>query len=113
MRSKGRGPIEASSTRDTTSAITYPPNPYPPNPVRVGSWVSWRLLGALAWGELPVLIGRAGDRAAIRFVEFFTVNSRNKNTAPACSGCKCNGAATGMDVSTVVGGLPLKVLSPF
>jgi integrase/recombinase XerD len=33
--------------------------------------------------ELPVLIGRAGDRAARRFVEFFTVNIRNKNTRAA------------------------------
>src|SRR5665213_1416700 len=33
--------------------------------------------------ELPVLIGRAGDRAALRFVEFFTVNIRNKNTRAA------------------------------
>src|SRR5271156_6055820 len=33
--------------------------------------------------ELPVLIGRAGDRAARRFVEFFTVNIRNRNTRAA------------------------------
>jgi integrase/recombinase XerD len=32
---------------------------------------------------LPALIGRAGDRAARRFVEFFTVNIRNKNTRAA------------------------------
>jgi integrase/recombinase XerD len=33
--------------------------------------------------ELPVLIGRAGDRAARRFIEFFTVNIRNRNTRAA------------------------------
>jgi integrase/recombinase XerD len=33
--------------------------------------------------ELPALIGRAGDRAALRFVEFFTVNIRNRNTRAA------------------------------
>jgi hypothetical protein len=32
------------------------------------------------------LIGRAGDRAALRFVEFFTVNIRNKNTRAAYIG---------------------------
>ena len=32
---------------------------------------------------LPALIGRAGERAAWRFVEFFTVNIRNKNTRAA------------------------------
>src|SRR5260370_33078533 len=32
---------------------------------------------------LPALIARAGDRAALRFVEFFTVNIRNKNTRAA------------------------------
>ena len=33
--------------------------------------------------ELPALIHRAGERAAWRFVEFFTVNIRNKNTRAA------------------------------
>src|SRR5271167_496373 len=33
--------------------------------------------------ELPVLIGRAGDRAALRFIEFFTVGIRNRNTRSA------------------------------
>jgi integrase/recombinase XerD len=33
--------------------------------------------------ELPVLIGRAGDRAALCFVEFFIVNIRNRNTRAA------------------------------
>lgn len=33
--------------------------------------------------ELPALINRAGERAAWRFVEFFTVNIRNKNTRAA------------------------------
>ena len=29
---------------------------------------------------VPALIAGAGDRAALRFLEYFTVNSRNKNT---------------------------------
>src|ERR1039458_8345707 len=33
--------------------------------------------------ELPALIAGAGERAAWRFVEFFTVNIRNKNTRAA------------------------------
>jgi hypothetical protein len=33
--------------------------------------------------ELPALIPAAGDRAASRFLEFFTVNIRNKNTRAA------------------------------
>jgi site-specific recombinase XerD len=33
--------------------------------------------------ELPALIGGAGDRAALRFLEFFTVNIRNRNTRAA------------------------------
>ncbi len=33
--------------------------------------------------ELPALIAAAGDRAAWRFLEFFTVNIRNKNTRAA------------------------------
>jgi integrase/recombinase XerD len=33
--------------------------------------------------DLPALISRAGERAAWRFVEFFTVNIRNKNTRAA------------------------------
>jgi integrase/recombinase XerD len=33
--------------------------------------------------KLPALIERAGERAAWRFVEFFTVNIRNKNTRAA------------------------------
>ena len=32
---------------------------------------------------LPTLIAGAGDRAALRFLEFFTVNIRNKNTGAA------------------------------
>ena len=32
---------------------------------------------------LPALIAAAGDRAAIRFFEYFTVNIRNKNTRAA------------------------------
>ena len=42
------------------------------------------VIGSTGGGvELPVLIGRAGDRAARRFVEFFTVNIRNRNTRAA------------------------------
>jgi flagellar biosynthesis/type III secretory pathway ATPase len=33
--------------------------------------------------KLPALIERAGEGAACRFVEFFTVNIRNKNTRAA------------------------------
>jgi integrase/recombinase XerD len=33
--------------------------------------------------ELSALIGRAGDLASWRFVEFFTVNIRNRNTCAA------------------------------
>ena len=32
---------------------------------------------------LPALIAGAGDRAALRFLEFFTVNIRNRNTRAA------------------------------
>ncbi len=32
---------------------------------------------------LPALIAGAGDRAALRFLEYFTVNLRNKNTRAA------------------------------
>src|SRR5271157_1481286 len=42
------------------------------------------VIGSTGGGhELPVLIGRAGDRAARRFIEFFTVNIRNRNTRAA------------------------------
>ncbi len=33
--------------------------------------------------QLPALIAGAGDRAALRFVEYFTVNIRNRNTRAA------------------------------
>lgn len=33
--------------------------------------------------ELPALINRAGERSAWRFIEFFTVNIRNRNTRAA------------------------------
>jgi site-specific recombinase XerD len=33
--------------------------------------------------RLPALIAGAGDRAALRFLEYFTVNIRNKNTRAA------------------------------
>src|SRR5579859_1549326 len=32
---------------------------------------------------LPALVGRAGDRASVRFLEFFTVPIRNPNTRAA------------------------------
>jgi hypothetical protein len=32
---------------------------------------------------LPVLVAKAGERAAWRFLKFFTVNIRNKNTRAA------------------------------
>ena len=32
---------------------------------------------------VPALIAGAGDRAALRFLEYFTVNIRNKNTRAA------------------------------
>ena len=42
------------------------------------------VIGSTGQGvELPVLIARAGDRAARRFLEFFTVNIRNRNTRAA------------------------------
>jgi len=36
-----------------------------------------------AGGSLPALIAEAGERAAWRFVEFFAVNIRNRNTRAA------------------------------
>jgi hypothetical protein len=33
--------------------------------------------------ELPALIPGAGDRATLRFLEFFTVNIRNRSTPAA------------------------------
>jgi hypothetical protein len=33
--------------------------------------------------HVPALIAGAGDRAALRFMEFFTVNIRNRNTRAA------------------------------
>ena len=42
------------------------------------------VIGSTGGGvELPVLIGRAGEGAARRFLEFFTVNIRNRNTRAA------------------------------
>jgi hypothetical protein len=34
---------------------------------------------------LPALIAGAGDRAALRFLEYFTVNIRNRNTRAAAA----------------------------
>jgi hypothetical protein len=39
----------------------------------------------LSTSSLPALIGNAGEEAAWRFLEFFTVNIRNKNTRAAYS----------------------------
>jgi hypothetical protein len=33
--------------------------------------------------KLPALMAGAGERAALRFLEFFTVNIRNRNTRAA------------------------------
>jgi integrase/recombinase XerD len=41
------------------------------------------LVRKAAASELPVLIAGAGEKAAWRFLEFFTVNIRNKNTRAA------------------------------
>jgi integrase/recombinase XerD len=61
--------------------------------------------------KLPALIDRAGERAAWRFVEFFTVNIRNRNTRAAygqaagaflrwCE-CRCRGIMRIEDVRPV------------
>jgi hypothetical protein len=34
-------------------------------------------------GSSPALVAAAGDRAQVRFIEFFTANIRNRNTRPA------------------------------
>lgn len=53
-------------------------------------------IAAVGTSQLPQLIVRAGDRAALRFVEFFTATIRNRNTRTAyaqavgqfCSWCE-------------------------
>lgn len=42
-----------------------------------------RELGRAGLGVLPVIVARAGERAAWRFVEFFTATIRNRNTRAA------------------------------
>jgi integrase/recombinase XerD len=42
-----------------------------------------RDLARAGFEKLPTAIGRAGERAAWRFIEFFTANIRNKNTRAA------------------------------
>src|SRR5271157_4512787 len=42
-----------------------------------------RDLGRAGFGILPAMIARAGERAAWRFIEFFTANIRNRNTRAA------------------------------
>src|SRR5438876_6135428 len=51
-----------------------------------GNWYQFRPAGMLfvpVLNELPAIIRGAGDRAAWRFLEFFTANIRNKNTRAA------------------------------
>jgi hypothetical protein len=45
--------------------------------------VTTEILTCASGPELPALIAHAGERAAWRFLEFFTVNIRNKNTRAA------------------------------
>ena len=40
-------------------------------------------LRAVGLERFPVMIARAGQKAALRFVEFFTANIRNRNTRRA------------------------------
>ena len=48
-----------------------------------------RKLTTAGLDSLPGPIARAGEKAAWRFVEFFTANIRNKNTrAGLCPGCQ-------------------------
>src|SRR5213593_848157 len=42
-----------------------------------------RNLGRAGFERLPAAITRAGEKAAWRFIEFFTANIRNKNTRAA------------------------------
>jgi site-specific recombinase XerD len=42
-----------------------------------------RHIGRAGFEKLPALITRAGERAAWRFIEFFTANIRNRNTRAA------------------------------
>src|SRR5579872_5600932 len=42
-----------------------------------------RQLGRAGLDKLPATIAQAGEKAAWRFVEFFTANIRNKNTRAA------------------------------
>jgi integrase/recombinase XerD len=42
-----------------------------------------RELGRAGFSRLPAPIARAGERAAWRFIEFFTANIRNRNTRAA------------------------------
>ena len=41
-----------------------------------------RQLARAGLDRLPAVIVRAGEKAAWRFIEFFTANIRNKNTLP-------------------------------
>jgi len=55
----------------------YPPNQNAPQMTEL------TFIGNTAGPALPALIAGAGERAAWRFLEFFTVNIRNKNTRAA------------------------------
>jgi hypothetical protein len=46
-----------------------------------------RNLGRAGFERLPAAIARAGEKAAWRFIEFFTANIRNKNTRAARGSC--------------------------
>lgn len=45
--------------------------------------MSGLMLPASTLGNVPVLISQSGDRASVRFLEFFTANIRNPNTRRA------------------------------
>lgn len=56
---------------------------YPETCATVGPMNELAVLSPPSGLELPTLIADAGDRAAWRFVEFFTVNIRNPHTRAA------------------------------
>ena len=47
--------------------------------------------------ELPALIAGAGERAALRFIEFFTVNIRNRNTRAAYARAAAKSSGSGFE----------------
>ncbi len=46
----------------------------------IASISSHRQLARAGFEKLPAVITRAGEKAAWRFIEFFTANIRNRNT---------------------------------